>query len=1171
MSIQDKIKVDTYYTRSIYLERDADSLDAIKAYIPTSRALRTFSRVAETFNQGQVPRSWSLVGPYGSGKSSFSMFLSQLLSKPDAPSTKVARKILRKADKKLARTFVDAVDNTEGYLKILITGTPESMGKRILKGMYVAASAYWGQRSGKNPAIVAQLERATKTADCAISDTLNLMRALQTALAKTNCGGVLLIIDELGKFLEYEGRHYGANDIYLLQLLAEHACEDNPVNLLLFVLLHQSFDQYAKGLGEHLKNEWAKVQGRFEEVPFLESAEQVLKIVSAAFTYKITPTEQQIITNNINDVVTVLIDNEVLSKVMTHKQALDLLSTCYPLHPVSAILLPVLCQKLAQNERTLFSYLGSHEDFGLQDLLAKFNTVEELIYPHHIYDYFIANQPTVMSDYSTNRRWAEVITAIERLGDANKDEVNLLKTIGILNIIGSKGGFKASKAILEKCTVNKTKYAKAIKALLAKSIVNFRRFNNEYRVWQGSDFDLEAALQEEKNNLGDFSVATILNDAKNMFPIVARRYTIESGTLRYFVPVFVDAKTYLQVEPKCSNPRIIFYLALAQDDEQVFRQKVPVHFSKLDIVALCLNAFQLREAIAETVSLKRVRINNQALNMDNIAVRELQDRLAAAEFTEQGMLADLLDSPVESHWFNNDQNLNIQSKRILQEQLSSVLQRVYHATPIINNELINRDHLSAQGNGARSKLLLAMLRHEDKADLAIEKFPAEKAIYRALLLETGLHRQDEQSDSWKFTAPALDKRTDQYNMHPVWKRINKFLDGTEKKPKAMIELNEELMAPPYGVKAGVLPVLYIAAYLCYQHEIAIYDNRQYKPYFTEEMLVRFIKRPNEFTFQQFRIKGLRKSIFKQYSEVINSNSVPKTVLELAKPLAQFMGQLPEYTQKTRRLKDSTIKVRAAFNLAKSPHSLLFNELPEALGFKDLVVEEDVNEKNFEGFTQALTESLTELRNVYAKLLEKQQQLLANAFNVRVDKDADLKALRGALMHHCFGLENYTIDTQGLRAFIMRVNKSTGSDADWLENILLFLGHKPSKKWLDSDQDIAEYRLATFSRNVTDLRKLEMHEVDRATKIDDDFDVYLLSSLKKGRGILNEIVSVDKKSRAGITTIKTEINEQLAKLSDRQLVWAALAEVVDEHLIDDANTKESNMNATDDLQTLGNKG
>mgnify|MGYP001376711289 CR=1 FL=1 len=98
MSIKNKVNVNTHYTRSINLERDADSLDVINAYIPTSRALKLFARVSEGFNNKQAPRAWSLIGPYGSGKSSNSVFLSHLLSSPDFETTNAAYENLKKAD-----------------------------------------------------------------------------------------------------------------------------------------------------------------------------------------------------------------------------------------------------------------------------------------------------------------------------------------------------------------------------------------------------------------------------------------------------------------------------------------------------------------------------------------------------------------------------------------------------------------------------------------------------------------------------------------------------------------------------------------------------------------------------------------------------------------------------------------------------------------------------------------------------------------------------------------------------------------------------------------------------------------------------------------------------------------------------------------------------------------
>jgi hypothetical protein len=51
---------------------------------------------------------------------------------------------------------------------------------------------------------------------------------------------------------------------FLLQAWAERANAVHAVKLIVVVLLHQSMDQYAGGLGDTLRNEWAKAQGRFE-------------------------------------------------------------------------------------------------------------------------------------------------------------------------------------------------------------------------------------------------------------------------------------------------------------------------------------------------------------------------------------------------------------------------------------------------------------------------------------------------------------------------------------------------------------------------------------------------------------------------------------------------------------------------------------------------------------------------------------------------------------------------------------------------------------------------------------------------------------------------------------------------------------------------------------------
>lgn len=1138
MSLVNKITVNAHYTRSINLERDASSSKVVGAYIPTTRAQNTLSRIAETFSERQAPRAWTLIGPYGSGKSSFAIFLSHLLSSQDEMASKAALKVLRKANPSIARRYQNIIKGSAGHCCVLLTGSPESLAKRLVEALADAAEAFWSKKRGRNPVVINELRDLSKDEDIATSKILEAVKKLQDAIAKTGGNGLLIIIDELGKFLEYEARHYGANDVYLLQALAEHACAGHDANLTLIALLHQSFEQYAKGLGEQLKNEWAKVQGRFENIPFLESTEQVLRIVSAAFTQNITDAEKRKISAFAQKAAEVLDKSDALPGGLDKVSAKNLFAQCYPLNPVSALLLPILCQKVAQNERTLFSYLGSQEPFGFRDSISKLKNIGDWIQPWEIYDYFIMNQPAAISDHFTHRRWAEVVTAIERLGDAPESEIQLLKTIGLLNIIGTQGGFKASKDVISLCLPTKKETSLILEALNKKSIIQYRKFSGEYRVWQGSDFDLDAAVNEQLSKLGKFDLAEILNARHSMLPIVARRYTIKSGALRYFVPVFTDAQTFKSLDHRDVNARIIFFLAEGKEDEKLFATEVKAYFSELDIVVEYLNAIELREIVSETLALEYVQREAQELHSDPVVQREFKDRYAAAVLSEHEILERLINEPSDSNWYWKQEKLNAKDKRTLQQALSSVLERVYHSSPVIHNELINRDKPSSQAAAGRNKLLLALLTSPDKEDLGIEKFPPEKAIYRSVVQELGLH-QKSKSGKWKLTPPA--KKSTAYE---AWKIIENFLSTTEKSPRSFADLTPILKAPPYGIKEGVLPVFYVVAFLVNQQELALYENGTYSPYFTEEQLERFVKVPHEFTVQRFRIEGLRASIYEQYTKALFRDNQKRTIIELVRPLAKFIGDLPEYTQKTKSLDISqrAKAVRNAFNLAKSPEKLLFEDLPKALGYTHIA---DAKNNELEGFSSELMDALKELKECYPNLLETQKVLLAQALHVT--NKTDLSVIRKEICGKYVGLENYTVDIDGLRAFIKRLTKTTGSDEDWFVNILMFLGKKPVEKWSDADKVEAEVRLAEYSRRLLDLRKLQLHYEQKIAEKDDEFEVILLKTLKKGREPIDEVVTIDKSKINAIKGIKEEIQAILSQYKDKELQLSIVAQLADEFL------------------------
>ena len=68
--------------------------------------------------------------------------------------------------------------------------------------------------------------------------------------------------------------------------------------------------------------------------------------------------------------------------------------------------------------------------------------------PHHIFDYFVNNQGSYIYDHLTHRRWIEVLNAIDRAGDQDEKTLNILKTIGLLNIIGTLANLRSSYDLL---------------------------------------------------------------------------------------------------------------------------------------------------------------------------------------------------------------------------------------------------------------------------------------------------------------------------------------------------------------------------------------------------------------------------------------------------------------------------------------------------------------------------------------------------------------------------------------------------------------------------------------------------------------------------------------------------------------------------------------------------
>ena len=111
--------------RSVSLEHDHASTAPSRPFILTACARRAIQRIAEGVSNPSSPRAWTLTGPFGTGKSSFCLFLSQLLSPPSFVSSKIARQVLERSDPSLLRSLRSV--EGKGLVPVVVTGARESL------------------------------------------------------------------------------------------------------------------------------------------------------------------------------------------------------------------------------------------------------------------------------------------------------------------------------------------------------------------------------------------------------------------------------------------------------------------------------------------------------------------------------------------------------------------------------------------------------------------------------------------------------------------------------------------------------------------------------------------------------------------------------------------------------------------------------------------------------------------------------------------------------------------------------------------------------------------------------------------------------------------------------------------------------------------------------------
>lgn len=739
-------------------------------YIVTPNAQKVYGNIVDSFQSGI--HSFSIIGTYGTGKSSFLMALEQDLL--NNKSNLVSEK----------QVFAGA-ENFE-FMNIV--------------GDYTTLSTLLSNELAITPS----------------DDSKNIFSALAKLLIKLKSQNkfLFIFIDEFGKILEHAANNNPEKELYFLQTLAEFVNVSSR-NVILITTLHQNFGSYAYKLTETQRNEWLKVKGRFKELVFAEPVEQLLYLAAESLTKSKVMTDGA--KENFLDVFSLAKKNKIISESLTARTSKML----YPLDAISASCLTLAIQRYGQNERTLFSFLHDTTSNSINSFIPNDTTTYNLAV---VYDYIIYNFYAVLAETnidSTN--WRAIRVAIERVesGIINKNNINdalkIVKTIGLLNLFYNgviidfafleayalkSLGIKNPRSIIEKLTANK--------------IIRFAAYKSQFILFEGTDINIEDEL---------YKAATIVPVPKlvatEIAPYIKRNVVVASasyyrtGTPRYFQ--FIVSNEPYDVEPTGDEDGFVNLIFPLEDVKNQM-----IELSASSGKAIIYAYFDDTETIVKHL----YEIKKLQYLLDNVV---LEDRIAKGEILKQQAYetqllnksindcVEMMNAQVE--WYFNGKQQIINCRKDLNKLLSTVCESVYNKTPIIRNELFNKQKISSAISLARVNLLDAMIEHWQEEDFGFSptQYPPERTIYNTLLKSSGIHRRNEDG-LWILGEPIAPE------LQSLWAVCTDFLAKSTEKALKLSDLVKTLKMRPYKLKQGVIDFWLPIFLFVKQQEFALYNG-----------------------------------------------------------------------------------------------------------------------------------------------------------------------------------------------------------------------------------------------------------------------------------------------------------------------------------------------------------
>ena len=599
------------FLRSINIRYDAADAGRIAHFRPTTKCVALLRALLGD----EQDRAFLIVAPYGTGKSLTATYLLHLVeNRPDTSSVLLdISKKLTAVSPELGRFAVNRRRRQDRKgIVIALHGRCESLPQSIKQALLESMARL---KLGRAATSIRDMPADT------IEDATSILNEMKSRCQSAGCDRMAIVWDEFGRHLESlvsEGRGDALGEV---QLLAEFVARSRDIPITLGLLLHQGLLHYAGNLPQSVRADWKKIEGRFRSIQYIDDSKEIYRLIAEVVADRAAA--QVVSRNKVTEVARKLRDLGLFMD-FPQEELGDLLQAAQPIDPVALYLLPRVSARVAQNERTLFSFLYSTNLNIRVDIAA-------------LYDYFAVAMRSDTAVGGTHRQWLETESAITKVPD-DSDAVKALKTACLL---GLGTGGERSRTGLELLQFglegfgDKAAWEQTISKLIERKLLLHRRHNDEVSVWHGTDLDLRGRLEDERRRLdGDFSLVAFLRKEAKTPAWKPVEYNDTFGMRRYVTGEYQTVgqlNSYLNWDAVLTellndcDGKVIYLVAETSDD---LRKSQQLAYDRLNderlFVAIPSEPLPLRSAALEVACLTRMQHDNQLIESDPLALNEIQ-------------------------------------------------------------------------------------------------------------------------------------------------------------------------------------------------------------------------------------------------------------------------------------------------------------------------------------------------------------------------------------------------------------------------------------------------------------------------------------------------------------------------------------------------------------------